>query len=54
MGKNDKNTPLRSPEQLREISDYYKLNTKAVEDLANATAENSPQVSQEELKKYRS
>lgn len=54
MGKNDKNTPLRSPEQLREISDYYKLNTKAVEDLANATAENSPKVSQEELKKYRS
>ncbi len=54
MGKNDKNTPLRSPEQLREISDYYKLNTKAVEDLANATPENSPEVSPEELKKYRS
>lgn len=54
MAKNNKNMPLRSPKQLREISDYYKLNTKAVEDLANANAENSPQVSPEELRKYRS
>lgn len=54
MGKNDKNTPLRSTRQLREISDYYKLNTKAVEDLVTANKENSPEVPEEELKKYRS
>lgn len=54
MGKNDKNTPLRSTRQLREISDYYKLNTKAVDDLVTANKENSPEVPEEELKKYRS
>ena len=53
-GKKQKNTPLRSPEQLREISDYYKLNTKAVDDLVTANAENAPEVSKEELEKYRS
>ena len=54
MARNKKNTPLRSPEQLREISDYYKLNTKSVDDLVSANAENSPEVSKEELEKYRS
>ena len=54
MAKNNKKIPLRSPEQLREISDYYKLNTKSVDDLVNANGENSPEVSEEELKKYRS
>ncbi len=54
MGKNKNHVPLRSPQQLREISDYYKLNTKSVDDLVNATPENSPEVSKEELKKYRS
>lgn len=54
MARNKKNTPLRSPEQLREISDYYKLNTKSVDDLVSANAENSPQVPKEELEKYRS
>ena len=54
MAKNNKKTPLRSPEQLREISDYYKLNTKSVDDLVSANAENSPEVSKEELEKYRS
>lgn len=54
MAKKNKNIPLRSPEQLREISDYYKLNTKSVEDLVSANAENSPQVPREELEKYRS
>lgn len=43
-----------TPEKLRELSDYYKLNTKSVENLVNATAENSPAVPPEELKKYRS
>lgn len=54
MGKNKNNVPLRSPRQLREISDYYQLNTKSVDDLVNANSENSPQVSKEELQKYRS
>ena len=54
MAKNNKNIPQRSSRQLREISDYYKLNTKAVEDLAGANSENSPKVSPEELQKYRS
>lgn len=35
-------------------SEYYKLNTKAVDDLVNADESNSPEVSEEELKKYRS
>lgn len=54
MAKNNRQDPLRSPKRLREISDYYKLNTKAVEDLAGANSENSPKVSPEELQKYRS
>ncbi|MGM9603733.1 MAG: hypothetical protein ACI3XG_01580 [Faecousia sp.] len=54
MGKNKKNEPLRSTQQLREISDYYKLNTKSVEDLVTANRENAPEVSEEELRKYRS
>lgn len=54
MARNKKNTPLRSTQQLREISDYYKLNTKAVDDLVSANAENSPEVPMEELQKYRS
>ena len=54
MGRNDKNVPQRSTRQLREISDYYKLNTRAVEDLVTANKENSPEVPEEELKKYRS
>ena len=37
MAKNNKNMPQRSSRQLREISDYYKLNTKAVDDLVNAS-----------------
>ncbi len=35
-------------------ADYYKLNLKAVDDLINANEENSPKVSDEELRKYRS
>ena len=54
MAKNDKNMPQRSSRQLREISDYYKLNTKAVDDLVNASPENTPEVPREELEKYRS
>lgn len=54
MAKNNKNMPQRSSRQLREISDYYKLNTKAVDDLVNASPENAPEVPREELEKYRS
>lgn len=44
----------RTTRNLRDISDYYKLNTKAVEDLASADKSNTPEYSEEELKKYRS
>lgn len=53
MAKN-KNVPNRTSRQLREISDYYKLNTKAVDELVGANKENSPEVPKEELEKYRS
>lgn len=33
---------------------YYRLHTKAVDDLVNANADNTPQYSKEELEKYRS
>lgn len=33
-------------------ADYYKLNTKAVDDLADADVSNSPPVSKEELERY--
>ena len=49
MAKNQ-NKPRETEE--RSAADYYKLNTKAVDDLVNATAENSPPVSREELRKY--
>ena len=35
-------------------ADYYRLNTKAVEDLVTASKENTPKYSEEELNKYRS
>lgn len=40
--------------QQRDAADYYKLHTRAVDDLIHANAENSPEVSREELAKYRS
>ena len=36
------------------MSEYYRLNTQAVEDLVTADESNSPPVSAEELRKYRS
>ena len=39
-------------EKEKSTADYYKLKTKAVDDLVNANAENSPPVSQKELRKY--
>lgn len=38
----------------REAADYYRLKTKAVDDLVHADVSNSPKVSEEELRKYRS
>ena len=43
-----------APEDKRAAADYYRLNTRAVDDLVNATPENSPKVSETELRKYRS
>ncbi len=43
-----------APEEHRDAAEYYKLNTKAVEDLVTADKNNSPQVSEAELRKYRS
>ena len=44
--------PAREPE--REAAEYYRLNTRAVEELVTANEENSPPVSREELRKYSS
>lgn len=40
--------------QVEKQPEYYRLKTQAVEDLVTANAENSPQVSEEELRAYRS
>lgn len=48
-----KNSRYQKPETDKQ-SEYYKLNTKAVEDLVTANESNSPQVSEEELRAYRS
>ena len=39
---------------IQKEADYYKLKTKAVQDLAEANEGNAPEYSEEELKKYRS
>ena len=44
---------MKKEKQPKEAS-YYQLHTDAVEDLVNATKENTPRYSQEELNKYRS
>ena len=41
-------------EQIERQSEYYKLNTQAVDDLVNADESNSPEVSPEELRSYQS
>lgn len=51
MGKKHRQA---NAEKERTAAEYYQLNTKAVEDLAGATPENSPKVSEQELRKYRS
>ncbi len=52
MSKKRKNGPQK-PEIERQ-SDYYKLKTDAVNDLVTANEDNSPAVSEEELRAYRS
>ena len=52
MSKKRKNG-AQKPE-IEKQSDYYRLKTEAVNDLVTANAENSPQVSEKELRAYRS
>ena len=52
MSKNRKNK-AQKPE-IEKQSEYYRLKTKAVNDLVTASEENSPEVSEEELRAYRS
>ena len=55
MGKKRRKqaSPPERDEAIRTTSEYYRLNTKAVEDLVTADESNSPAVSEEELNKYR-
>ena len=48
-----RNSQPEKPE-VEKQTDYYKLKTDAVNDLVTANEENSPQVSEEELRAYRS
>ena len=41
-------------EEQKTTAEYYKLNTKAVDDLVSASKENAPPVSKAELRKYQS
>ena len=52
MSKKRKQQPEQA--QVQKQAEYYKLNTRAVNDLVTANEENSPQVSEEELRAYRS
>ena len=52
MGKKQKNQHAK-PEVERQ-TEYYKLKTQAVNDLVTANEDNSPPVSEEELRAYRS
>ena len=40
-------------QEIRSVAEYYKLHSKAVEDLVTADESNSPEVPEEELRKYR-
>ena len=51
MARKQKNPPRETP---KSAADYYKLNIKAVDDLVTADRDNSPKVSEAELRKYRS
>lgn len=49
-----KNKERQTPEERKTAQDYYKLHSGAVNDLVTANEENSPVVSEAELRKYRS
>ena len=51
MSKKDKNPPKNEEYK---AANYYDLKTKAIRDLVEADESNSPPVSEQELKKYRS
>lgn len=51
FGKKKSEDAIRDIEKSSE--EYYRLNTKAVDDLVNADESNSPEVTEEELRKYR-
>ncbi len=51
MGRKKNDVPS---EKAKDAASYYRLNTKAVDDLVTANPENSPKVSEAELRKYRS
>ena len=51
MARKQKNPPRQTRTS---AADYYKLNLKAVDDLVTADKDNSPKVSEAELRKYRS
>ena len=53
MSKRSDKNKNRKPDVSKEAN-YYKLKTKAVQDLVEADESNSPEVSEEELNKYRS
>lgn len=52
MSKKRKNGPEKP--QVEKQSEYYRLKTQAVDDLVTANEDNSPPVSEEELRAYRS
>ena len=52
MARNKNKT--KTNEERKTAEEYYKLHSQAVKDLATANEENSPVVSEEELRKYRS
>ena len=52
MGKKRKNGPEKP--EVEKQSEYYRLKTRAVDDLVTANEDNSPPVSEEELRAYRS
>lgn len=52
MSKKRKDGPEKP--EVEKQSEYYRLKTQAVEDLVSANEENSPPVSEEELRAYRS
>ena len=53
MSRNNGKKQNRKPDIAKEAN-YYKLKTQAVKDLVEADESNSPEVSEEELNKYRS